>query len=46
MVANPLGAKGAAAESAVAELCLQNLPTLELLQRAATPVRRVVPYEL
>jgi DNA-binding CsgD family transcriptional regulator len=44
MVSNPLGAKGAAAEAAIAKLCLQELPALELLERVASPFRRAVPY--
>jgi DNA-binding CsgD family transcriptional regulator len=45
MVSNPLGAKGLTAEAAIAKLCLQELPALELLERAAIPFRRVVPYD-
>jgi DNA-binding CsgD family transcriptional regulator len=41
---NPLGAKGAAAEAAVARLSLEGLPALEFLERAAVPFRRAVPY--
>lgn len=41
---NPLGAKGIAAEAAIAKLCLEGLPTLELLERVAAPFRRAVPY--
>jgi DNA-binding CsgD family transcriptional regulator len=45
MVGNALGAKGVTAEAAIARLCLQELPALELLERAAIPFRRVVPYD-
>lgn len=41
---NPLGAKGVAAEAAIARLCLEGLPALELFERAAVPLRRAVPY--
>ena len=41
---NPLGAKGAAAEAAIARLSLEGLPALEFLERAAAPFRRAVPY--
>src|SRR5262249_25611192 len=41
---NPLGAKGVAAEAAIARICLQGLPALELFERAAGPLRRAVPY--
>jgi DNA-binding CsgD family transcriptional regulator len=44
MVGNPLGAKGVAAEAAIARLCLKGLPALELLERVAIPFRRAVPY--
>ncbi|HEX6525756.1 MAG TPA: helix-turn-helix transcriptional regulator [Streptosporangiaceae bacterium] len=44
MIANPLGAKGITAEAAIAKLCLEGLPALELFERAATPFRRAVPY--
>ncbi len=44
MVRNPLGAKGVAAEAAIARLCVQGLPALELFERVALPFRRVVPY--
>ena len=44
MIANPLGAKGIAAEAAIAKLCLEGLPALELFERAAAPFRRAVPY--
>ncbi len=40
----PLGPKGAAAEAAIARLCLLGLPLLELFERAAAPFRRAVPY--
>ena len=43
-MANPLGATGVAAEAAIARLCLQGLPALELFERAAAPLRRAVPY--
>jgi len=45
MVSNPLGAKGLTAEAAIAKLCLKELPALDLLERAAIPFRRVVPYD-
>lgn len=41
---NPLGAKGVTAEAAIARLCLQGLPPLELFERAAVPFRRALPY--
>jgi len=41
---NPLGAKGITAEAAIARLCLDGLPALELFERAAVPLRRAVPY--
>ena len=37
VMANPLGAKGVAAEAAIARLCLEGLPALELFERAAVP---------
>jgi len=43
-MANPLGATGVAAAAALARLCLQGLPALELFERAAAPLRRAVPY--
>ena len=39
VMANPLGAKGVAAEAAIARLCLEGLPALELFERAAVPLR-------
>ena len=42
--ANPLGTTGVAAEAAIARLCLEGLPALELFERAAAPLRRAVPY--
>jgi DNA-binding CsgD family transcriptional regulator len=44
VIPNPLGARGVAAEAAIARLCLQGLPALELFERAAIPLRRAVPY--
>ena len=44
VMGNPLGAKGVAAEAAIARLCLEGLPALELFERAAVPLRRAVPY--
>ena len=44
MIRNPLGARGVAAEAAIARLCLESLPAMELFERAAGPLRRVVPY--
>jgi DNA-binding CsgD family transcriptional regulator len=44
VISNPLGAKGVAAEAAIARLCLEGLPALELFERAAVPLRRAVPY--
>ena len=44
MIANPLGIKGITAEAAIAKLCLEGLPALELFERAAVPLRRAVPY--
>ena len=43
-MSNPLGAKGAAAEAAIARLSLKGLPALEFLERAAIPFRRAMPY--
>ena len=40
----PLGAEGVAAEAAIARLCLEGLPALELFERAAIPLRRAVSY--
>jgi DNA-binding CsgD family transcriptional regulator len=44
VIGNPLGASGVTAEAAIARLCLQGLPALELFERAAGPLRRAVPY--
>ncbi|MBO0815250.1 MAG: hypothetical protein J2P30_08930 [Actinobacteria bacterium] len=44
MTGNPLGAQGAAAEAAITRLSLEGLPALEFLERAAIPLRQVVPY--
>jgi len=44
VMSNPLGAKGAAAEAAIARLSLDGLPALEFLERAAIPFRRAMPY--
>jgi DNA-binding CsgD family transcriptional regulator len=44
VIGNPLGAKGITAEAAIAKLCLERLPALELFERAAAPFRRAVPY--
>jgi DNA-binding CsgD family transcriptional regulator len=44
MIANPLGARGITAEAAIAKLCLDGLPAMELFERAALPFRRAVPY--
>jgi len=44
VVGNPLGAKGVTAEAAIARLCLEGLPALELFERAAVPLRSAVPY--
>ncbi|MBO0772732.1 MAG: hypothetical protein J2P35_14850, partial [Actinobacteria bacterium] len=44
VIGNPLGVKGAAAEAAITRLSLECLPVLEFLERAATPLRRAVPY--
>jgi DNA-binding CsgD family transcriptional regulator len=44
MVSSPLGAKGVAAEAAIARLCLRGLPALDLFERVAAPFRRAVPY--
>jgi DNA-binding CsgD family transcriptional regulator len=44
VISNPLGASGVTAEAAIARLCLQSLPALELFERAAGPLRRAVPY--
>jgi DNA-binding CsgD family transcriptional regulator len=41
---NPLGARGVVAEAAITRLSLQGLPALEFLERAAAPLRQVVPY--
>jgi DNA-binding CsgD family transcriptional regulator len=44
VTANPLGAKGVTAEAAIARLCLEGLPALDLFERAAAPFRRAIPY--
>src|SRR5262245_20377683 len=44
VVRSPLGTKGAAAEAAIARLCVKDLPAMELFERAAISVRRAVPY--
>jgi DNA-binding CsgD family transcriptional regulator len=44
VMANPLGAEGAAAEAAIARLSLEGLPALEFLEHAAVPFRQAVPY--
>ena len=44
MTGNPLGARGITAEAAIARLCLQGLPALDLFERAAAALRRAVPY--
>jgi GAF domain-containing protein len=44
MVRSPLGAEGVAAEAAIAHLCVEGLPAMELFERAAIPFRRAVPY--
>jgi DNA-binding CsgD family transcriptional regulator len=44
VIANPLGTKGITAEAAIAKLCLEGLPALDLFERAAVPFRRAVPY--
>ena len=44
MTGNPLGAKGVTAEAAIARLCLEGLPALDLFERAAAALRRAVPY--
>ncbi len=44
VVSNPLGAKGVAAEAAIARLSLQGLPALEFLERAAVPLRQALSY--
>jgi DNA-binding CsgD family transcriptional regulator len=44
MTGNPLGARGITAEAAIARLCLQGLPALDLFERAAAVLRRAVPY--
>jgi DNA-binding CsgD family transcriptional regulator len=41
---NPLGARGAAAEAAIARLSLEGRPALEFLERAAVPFRQAMPY--
>jgi DNA-binding CsgD family transcriptional regulator len=43
-MSNPLGAKGAAAEAAIARLSLEGRPVLDFLERAAAPFRQAVPY--
>jgi DNA-binding CsgD family transcriptional regulator len=44
MVNNPLGARGATAEAALARLSLQGLPALDLFERIARPFRRAIAY--
>jgi DNA-binding CsgD family transcriptional regulator len=44
VTSNSLGARWAAAEAAITRLSLTGLPALEFLERAAIPLRRVVPY--
>ena len=44
MMVNPLGAKGAAAEAAIARLSLEGLSALEFLERASVPFRGAMPY--
>jgi hypothetical protein len=44
VIGNPLGAKGVAAEAAIARLSLHGLPALEFLERAAVPLRQALPY--
>jgi len=44
VIGNPLGAKGVAAEAAIARLCLEGLAAMELFERASIPLRRAVPY--
>src|SRR5262245_63390098 len=44
VVRNPLGTKGAAAEVAIAAACEEEHPAIELFERVARPLRRVVPY--
>src|SRR5262249_44165651 len=41
----PLGARGVAAEAAIAETCVRGLPPLELFERVARRLRSVVPYD-
>jgi DNA-binding CsgD family transcriptional regulator len=43
-MSNPLGARGVAAEAAIARLCVKGLPALDLFERVAGPFRRAVPY--
>jgi DNA-binding CsgD family transcriptional regulator len=44
MVSNPLRARGATAEAAIARLSLQGLPALDFFERVARPFRRAVAY--
>jgi DNA-binding CsgD family transcriptional regulator len=44
MLSNPLGARGVAAEAAIARLSLQGLSALDLFERVARPFKRAVPY--
>jgi DNA-binding CsgD family transcriptional regulator/GAF domain-containing protein len=44
MANTSLGARGIAAEAAIARLCLEGLPALELFEQIAIPFRRAVPY--
>jgi DNA-binding CsgD family transcriptional regulator len=39
-----LGAKAISAEAAIARLCVEGLPAMELFERTAKPFRRAVPY--
>jgi DNA-binding CsgD family transcriptional regulator len=44
MVRSSLDAKAISAEAAIARLCVEGLPAMELFERAARPFRRAVPY--
>jgi DNA-binding CsgD family transcriptional regulator len=44
MPPTPLGIKGLAAEAAIADICARGLPALDLFERVAERLRRLVPY--
>jgi hypothetical protein len=44
MVSTVASARSVAAEAAIAQVCAQGYPALELFRRVAERMRRVVPY--